>query len=238
MLSDKEKGCAKLLFTAKRVERDNVRLSRDFPFGRWNLTYFMVRHFGPSTDRRELADLNQYLHVLNNMRWEMRNLPYGEARRIERIYILGRWVRLNDSFVDTIARGGKLEPLTKQIETNYQETMKRKGWLAFLRACIEVSWLASAFVFETKRARRLEKIRKLLRNGDYEESYQASMKVIGSMKYGYAKGVIEKAVIYVGASLLGVFAYETSTSFFVGVLLFIVTFAILPYYAFTKLFYE
>jgi hypothetical protein len=238
LLSEIERKCAELFFSGKRIERENVRLSTPFPFNRWGLIKIIVRVLGPRDERTKLAGLSDYLGDLSGIRWQMRNLPRIEIREMERVYLLGKWVRLSDSFVDGVARKGNLSQLYVEIEKAHKEVRERKAWLAFLRACVEVAWLASVFVFEIKKARRLEKARKLIRSGNFEESYQTSMQVVKQMKFGYAKAAVEKAVVYVGASILGIFAYQTSISLFVGILLFMAVFTALPYHAFTKLFYE
>jgi hypothetical protein len=238
MLPDVERKCARLIYEGKRVERDIVGLCNGFPFNRWGAISLIVRLFGPQSDRKKLKELSAGIGEISGMRWNMRNLPAWQRRAMERVYLLGKWTQFDNSFVNGVARSGDFEMLTQKVEKAYEEAVNRKAWLAFLRACVEVAWLASLFVFEAKRAKRLERARKLLDANKYEESYQLSMQVVRQMRFGFTKAIVEKAVVYVAASILGIFAYQTSAGIFVAIMLFLVVFTALPYYAFTKLFYS
>jgi hypothetical protein len=236
--TSKADECAKLIFSGKRIERENVRICLNFPFTRWNLISFVVRHFGPRENRRKLTELNNYLIDLSNLRWELRTLPRDQVKRIQRVHILGPWVRFNELYVNAVALQRDLTALTDEVRNACQDATERRAWLAFLRACVEVAWLASVFVFGKQNSRDLTEARTLLRSAQFNESYEISMRVVHKMKLAYAKAAVEKAIVYIGASVLGIFAYQTSAGFFIGLILFLALFTALPYYAFRQLFYS
>ena len=219
------------------MERDIIRVCNDFPFNRWTVIGLMLRFVGPKDERKKLNELRSYLDEIFDIHWEMRNLPLRERKATERVHLLAKWTRFNDAFVDGVARNNDPKALTEQVERACRDATYRKAWFAFIRSCVEVAWLASLFVFDAKKARQLGQARKLLDSDEFEESYQLSTQVHRQMNFSFTKAVIEKAVVYVGATILGIFAYQTNVSIFVAIILFITAFTVLPYVAFRKLIY-
>lgn len=230
------KKCARLLVLGRKIEEDVISLMVPFPFSRWGFLYHLGRALDWKGDGK-ITELNLYFRNFRRLR-NVVSVRSTKGREVMIAYLGRHWTMLGDRLALGIAESSDLKSLCKEIDSALKDAEIRRALIALMRATTELSWMSALFVFRAKEARLVLEAKDSIRSGDYERSYDLSLKVLKRMKWITLKSVVEKAFVYAAATALAFFVQETTTAYFIGLLFLLIMVAILPYYTFTKLFYD
>lgn len=175
-----------------------------------------------------LLELSQVrtVQVRNEIRQEILKAHFGK-----------KWTVLGDRLMQALVKSQGFEELTEEAKESVADAESRRAVMAFAQAITEVSWLASLFVFRSKEAETVRETKGLLLARQFDKSYEVSRSITERMRFAYVKGYVEKGVYYAATTILAFLTYG-SAGLLAGLGLLAIIFAILPYYTYSKLFYD
>jgi hypothetical protein len=154
---------------------------------------------------------------------------------ILRSYLLSKWDTSGD-YLQEVGKGSDLQNRFEQIETSLVQTRANRAKLALLTSIVEISWLASFFVYRSDEVGIIRTANRLLTEGKYDECYlPVKENILDKIRFVYLEEIIERAAVFAIPTVVGFFALETQTGAWLGFLLLVIMSTVLPYYMFSKL---
>lgn len=237
-ISTTDKEHLRLLRQGVKANREVIDILFHFPFFRWSVLRTLGQAKTLKADQKWKNALN-LITTFDQLRSVVSSAsPYRSLYAdMIRAYFGRNWFKNYQSVVNRLG-STKMEQTYKEIKTSQRNVLEVRARVAALQAAVELAWLSSFFVFREQGMKLMDRALRQIRSSDYAESYETSRRIHDRMRTEYAKAIVEKGILYVGASILGTLAFQTTVGFFVGFLFIVGVFAVMPCYTFSKLFLD
>ena len=232
-MTEQIRKSALLILETKQIQIQLTSLLVRFPFSRWGFLNWLRRF-----SRGKHTDWINELHEL----FSEFSQGYDRLRSADKVsmgilrgYLLSKWDTSSD-YLQEVGKGADLEKPFKQIETGLVQARANRAKLALLTSIVEISWLASFFVYRSDEVGIIRTANRLLTEGKYDECYlTVKEKILDKIRFVYLEEVVERAAVFAIPTVVGFFALETRTGAWLGFFLLLIMSTALPYYMFSKL---